>query len=263
VRLVLALDSATTECAIGLGLVPEGPGRPSLLGETNVATPRAALTHLVPMITRLLDECGKGIGDVDAVVVGRGPGSFTGVRIGVATAKGIAHGRGVPLLGVGTLDAVAHRFAGRDGLVGIVGDAMRKEVYPALFRCSHGEVRRLEPDSVCTPVVLAERWAESVSEPLLLAGDGLAKYLDVLAGVLGERAEVAPESMWRPTGASLLEAAWQGRAWEQSGAPSEVLPVYTRLSDAEEAEAARRGTPARVDVSGVAGPGSGTDGTAP
>jgi tRNA threonylcarbamoyl adenosine modification protein YeaZ len=254
VRLVLALDTATAECAIGLGLWPyaeEAEAR--LLGETNVEVPRAALTHAVPVITRLLEDCGHRISEVQAVVAGRGPGSFTGVRIGIATAKGIAQGLGVPLYGVSTLDAVAERFAGRDGLVGIVGDAMRKEVYPALFRGRDGRIERLTPDRVAKPGETAEEWARSLEEPVLLAGDGLAKYEDLFVEALGSRAEVAQRAMWTPTGASLLQAAWRTHSAASGGSAATLLPIYTRLSDAEEAEAARSGLAPTLPESGVAG----------
>jgi N6-L-threonylcarbamoyladenine synthase/protein kinase Bud32 len=251
VRLVLAIDTSTPETAVGLGLYPYEPeGVAEVVGEANVATPRAALTHVFPMVAHLLEECGHTVRDVGAVVVGRGPGSFTGVRIGVAAAKGLAQGLGVPLWGVGTLDAVAERFAGRDGLVGVVGDAMRREVYPALFRCESGVVERLSPDIVAEPVVAAERWARETSGPLLLAGDGMAKYGDVFAAALGARVEVAPPATWGPTGAALLQAAWRAGAPWSGDTVASVLPVYTRLSDAEEAERTRAAVPA----SGVAGP---------
>lgn len=256
-RLVLALDTATEEVAVGLGRFEVGGVH--LLGEMNLDVPRASLTHLVPTVTRLLESVGHGIGDVDAVVVGRGPGSFTGVRIGVAAAKGLAQGLGAPLYGVGTLDAVAERFAGRDGLVAVVGDAMRREVYPALFRCDGATAGRLEADRVCAPAAVAERWAAEVGEPLLMTGNGLRKYRDVFADALGERVTFAPEALWTPTGEALLQSAW--RAWRSrdlgDGDPATVLPVYTRLSDAEENERERAGLPRIVDDSGVAGPGGG------
>jgi tRNA threonylcarbamoyl adenosine modification protein YeaZ len=254
-RLVLALDTATAECAIGLGLWPyDSEEEPLLLGETNVVTPRAALTHVVPVITRLLEDCGRQICDVDAIVAGRGPGSFTGVRIGIATAKGLAQGLGVPLYGVGTLDAIAERFAGRDGLVAVVGDAMRKEVYPALFRGSGGAVERLSADRVSKPADAAAEWAESLEGTVLLAGDGLAKYAELFLDALGARAEIAPPAMWSPTGASILQAAWRTGAASSGGCAAAVLPIYTRLSDAEEAEAVRDGRAAALPGSGVAGP---------
>jgi N6-L-threonylcarbamoyladenine synthase/protein kinase Bud32 len=267
VRLVLAIDTSTADTAVGLGLYPYEPtGMPEILGEANVATPRAALTHVFPIVAHLLDECGHTVRDVHAVVVGRGPGSFTGVRIGVSAAKGLAQGLGVPLWGVGTLDAVAERYAEREGLLGVVGDAMRREVYPALFRCAGGTVERLGPDTVARPADAAEAWARETTGPILLVGEGMAKYADVFADILGERAEVAAATMWAPTGAALLRAAWRAGAPWSGDTVGSVLPVYTRLSDAEEAERGRAAAggdiPVDPDVtdvpaSGVAGPEAG------
>jgi bifunctional N6-L-threonylcarbamoyladenine synthase / protein kinase Bud32 len=245
VTLVLALDTATEQCAVGLG---EWDGAAmTVLGETNLDVPRAALTHVVPAIDRLLKDCGARIDRVGAVVCGRGPGSFTGVRIGVATAKGIASGLAVPLYGVGTLDAVARRFAEHDTLVGVVGDAMRKEVYPALFRCRGGRVERLTAYEVTKPEVAATRWAaDTGDEPFLLAGNGLAKYADIFTGALGDRARLTPSADWTPTGASLLLQAYAGASAPAGagpeageGDPATLLPIYTRLSDAEEIERAK------------------------
>jgi tRNA threonylcarbamoyl adenosine modification protein YeaZ len=252
--LYLAMDTSTEELAVGLGVfTAEGV---HLVGEVNLDVPRASLTHLVPSIQRLVWSADMEIHDIGAVIAGLGPGSFTGVRIGVATAKGIAQGLGVPLFGVGTLDAIAERFAGRDGLVGVVGDAMRREVYPALFRCSGGEVRRLTPHSVASPAEAAAQWAE-LDEPILLTGGGLGKYADVFVSALGSAASVASEAMWGPTGQAVLAAAWRADAAGEAGNGdvATVLPVYTRLSDAEVNERLRSGVPAATTpASGVAGP---------
>ena len=247
--LILAIDTATEECAIGIG---DWDGvAMTILGETNLDVPRAALTHAVPAIDRLLKDCGARIDQVGAVVCGRGPGSFTGVRIGVATAKGIASGLAVPLWGVGTLDAIARRFADHDTLVGVVGDAMRKEVYPALFRCSRGRVERLGDYEVTAPAEAAARWVdESAGETILLAGNGLAKYEEIFIAALGDRARMVPRDDWTPTGASLLLEAYASPP-AGDGDPATLLPIYTRLSDAEEAERARGGA---LPASGVTGP---------
>jgi N6-L-threonylcarbamoyladenine synthase len=251
--LYLAIDTSTEELAVGLGAVtPEGV---HLVGEVNLDVPRASLTHLVPSIQRLVFSADLDMHDIGALVVGRGPGSFTGVRIAVATAKGIAQGLGVPLFGIGTLDAIAERFAGPDGLVGVVGDAMRREVYPALFRCSAGHVHRLTPHGVASPAHVAQEW-RALGEPLVLTGNGLGKYADVFVSELGDSASLAPEAMWAPTGQALLAAAWRADAEGEAGDGriATVLPVYTRLSDAEVNERARSGASATTPVSGVAGP---------
>jgi tRNA threonylcarbamoyl adenosine modification protein YeaZ len=249
----LAIDTSTEEVAVGLGHVEAAGVR--VVGETNIDVPRASLTHLVPAIMRLLESADAQIGDVEAVVVGRGPGSFTGVRIGVSTAKGIAQGLGVPLMGVNTLDAVAERFVGRSGLVGVVGDAMRREVYPALYRLTPGRIERLSGDAVAAPSAVADEWA-ALSEPVLLSGNGLRKYADVFRERMGEAAMIGPESLWTPTGESLLMVSWRQllAGTEGPGDVALLLPVYTRLSDAEEAERARGIGCAPVGASGVAGP---------
>jgi len=252
----LALDTSTEEVAVGLGMVTAAGVH--LLGETNIDVPRASLTHLVPAISRLMDSADLSIRDVTTVVAGRGPGSFTGVRIGVSAAKGIAQGLGVPLVGVNTLDAIAERFAGRTGLVGVIGDAMRREVYPALYRLADGAVERLSGDAVTAPAVVAEAWAH-LDEPVLIAGNGLHKYADLFTQAMGDRALLAPEALWTPSGESLLMASWRALAagTERAGTAADLLPVYTRLSDAEEAERAKAGLGVvPPSASGVAGPGA-------
>lgn len=255
---VLAFDTATDAIALALGR-REGDAV-TVVAQADQLARRAALSLLLPAVRELLGARGLAPGDIDAVVVGRGPGSFTGVRIGVASAKGLAHGLGVPLFGVSTLDAVAWGLVGTDrparvsGLVGVVGDAMRGEVYPALFRASEGRVERLTPERVCRPDDAARDFA-AAAHPVTLVGDGLAKYLDVFERQLHGRCAIAEEPLWRPSGAGVLAAfaAALVRGDEGDGDPAALLPVYTRLSDAEENERARAGAGAQVPPSGVGG----------
>lgn len=232
--LLLALDTSTEVTSVGLARV-EG-GDIVLLGGELVDAPRAALSRVLPMAASLLAGAGLSAQDLDAVVVGHGPGSFTGVRIGVASAKGLAHGLGVPLWAVGTLDAVAQGFSDDDVTLAVVGDAMRGEVYPVLFRCGGGRAERLTPDRVAKPDAAAREWAER-GEPLLLVGNGLKKYSDVFLTALGENATVAEAHRHAPSPEGLISAWVAARDADAlgDGDPGAVLPVYTRLSDAEEA----------------------------
>lgn len=250
--IVVGFDTSTEELAIGVGRCESGVGE--VLGSRDLRARRAANTKLLPELRDLLGELGLAPADVGAVVVGRGPGSFTGVRIGVAAAKGVAHGLGAPLFGVGTLDAVAQRFSAQNGLVGILGDAMRGEVYPALFRVRGGHVERLTPDTVELPDIVADRLGHEVREPIVLAGNALAKYGDRFREALGERAQFAEETLWGPSGESLLLEAFATCDFAAASDPGVMLPVYTRLSDAEEAERRRMVAGGCVPDTGVAGP---------
>lgn len=252
-RFVLAFDTSTEQIALALGA--RDGDRVPILAAHDFAAPRAALGALLPAVRDLLASQNLGFSDLDGIVVGRGPGSFTGVRIGVATAKGLAHGAGLPLYGVCTLDAVAWALGDASGLLGVLGDAMRGEVYPALYRVAGGSVERLTPHRVAAPDVVAREWATLEERPLL-AGNALAKYADVFADV----GKVAPEPRWAVSGAGVL-SAWAAALASGTAGGGDVgalLPIYTRLSDAEENERARGGaqTPATPD-SGVAGPGAG------
>jgi len=241
-RLLLALDTATEVTSVGLARVEDDVV--TLVGGAVEDAPRAALSRVLPMAEAMLAGAGFSASDVDGVVVGRGPGSFTGVRIGVAAAKGLAHGLGAPLWGVGTLDAIAQAYADESVLLGVVGDAMRGEVYPALFRCGGGRAERLAADRVAVPQAVASQWA-ALDEPLLLAGNGLRKYEAVFAETLGSAVTFAERERWAPSPAGLF-AAWAVASTAGllgDGEPGSVLPVYTRLSDAEEAERERAGLP--------------------
>ena len=252
-QILLALDSATERTTVGIARLDDE--RLDVLGSAVVDAPRAAMSRLLPMTESLLAANGLTIAEVGGVIVGRGPGSFTGVRIGVATAKGLAHGLSCPLWGVSTLDAVAWTFAYTDVTLAVVGDAMRGEVYPALYRCGGGRAERLTPDRVAKPADVAAEWA-LLGEPLVLAGNGLRKYSAVFAEAMGDAAMIADEELWHPW-ANGLFAGWVAQLASDSrgsGDPADVLPVYTRLSDAEENEALRAGrAPASTPESGVAG----------
>jgi N6-L-threonylcarbamoyladenine synthase len=269
VRPFVALDTATEQVAVAIGDL-DRPG--AVVAHRSFHAPRAANEVLVLTVQDLLVEAGVCAVDLAAVACGRGPGSFTGVRIAVATAKGIAHGLRVPLVGFGTSDAIAFRVP-RPGLAGVVTDAMRGEIYPALFEVGgDGGIARLTPDRVATPEEAAREWA-GLGREILVTGTGLRKHRAVFERVLGTKAVFAEERIWVPDGASLLRAAWTGEGGGTLGAiaalpraaayaaahPAVLLPVYTRLSDAEEAERRRAALSRDPGATGVAGPPEGGD----
>jgi tRNA threonylcarbamoyl adenosine modification protein YeaZ len=258
--LAIALDTATEHVVAGLAEVDPATGAADVLADEVLEAPRRANTIVLDTLAELCDRVGVERRDIAVVVAGRGPGSFTGVRIGLATAKGVAHGLGVPLVAVPTLDAVAWASVARVGLLGVVGDAMRREVYTAVYRSDgHAVVRLDEAFSVGAPAEAAARWA-AAGTPMALTGNGLAKYADVFAAGMGALASVLPGSAWHPTATGLFAAAQaplvEALADPAAFDPCVALPIYTRLSDAEEAEAARlgRASGSEPPASGVAGP---------
>ncbi len=308
-RYVLAFDTANEIIAIGLGVLHASSRMIELTASVEAEARRASNTQLLPRIDAALAEHGVAREDIACVAVGRGPGSFTGVRIAMATAKGIASALEVPLVGVSSLDAVAWNAwaAGERGPLSVVADAMRKEVYPVRYLLNDTGIERLEADRVVkaedaarelaaegdlsgsasatvpsrsdspgshetsagrfgstgaaprseaeqvpegeTRLVgaiadadPAEEDASSQVPTRLLAGDALKKYGELFAGC----GAALPAELWTPTGRGLLlalQAAWRAGEADPLDArrhdPAFALPVYTRLSDAEENERIR------------------------
>lgn len=268
---ILAFDTANEVIAIGLGILDPADCSINVAASLEVEARRASNTQLLPRIDALLKANGVEKRQLACIVCGRGPGSFTGVRIAMATAKGIASALEVPLYGISTLDSIAWglHHAGLRGRAAVVADAMRKEVYPVRFELVDDGVVRLEADSVSKADDAAERLAgacaadsgaadnapastcaaASAAAPAgdavpacLIAGDALKKYAELFVPC----GAFADEALWTPTGRGLLlaaQAAWRKGAIDPLdaafGNPAFALPVYTRLSDAEENERIR------------------------
>ena len=245
-RYALAFDTANEVIAIGLGVLHAESLEVEVVASAEASAHRASNAQLLPRIDALLAEQGVARGELACIVVGRGPGSFTGVRIAMATAKGVASALGVGLVGVSSLDAVAWnaQVAGVRGPLAVVADAMRKEVYPVRYQLTDEDACRLGADRVVkAEAAAAELVAHATETPHpAVTGDALAKYADLFAPA----GEALPSELWAPTGRGLLralQAAWRAGEADPFDAarhnPAFALPVYTRLSDAEENERIR------------------------
>ena len=249
---VAAIDTSTDMLAVAVTELTPGAGERAdvrVLATGDHLCRRHANVELIGTLDQALAEAGLSAGELDAVLVGRGPGSFTGVRIGISTAKGLARGANVALFGVSTLDSYAWRAwrAGERGLIAVAADAMRGEVYPALYRLDGAGAHRLfERERVVKAAVAVEEWAARPdASELRLTGDGLVRYGKLFAEAgLMERA--LDRELWWPSGEGLALAAAaragaDGLSALGDGDPALVLPIYTRLSDAEENERRRLG----------------------
>ena len=223
--LILAFE--TSAKAASAALLEDG----RLLGESYQNT---GLTHsqtLLVMAEHLLAQCGKTVAQVTAVAVAAGPGSFTGVRIGVAAAKGFAWGRELPCYGVSTLEAMALSLGAWQGYVCPCMDARRSQVYNALFSVSQGTLERLREDRAIALTELAEE-LKALDGPIFLVGDGSTLAYRTLSGEIPNLV-LPPEHRMhqRADGVALLAA--QKIAAGEPGDANALTPNYLRLSQAE------------------------------
>ena len=223
--LILAFE--TSAKAASVALLEDG----KLLGESYQNT---GLTHsqtIMVMAEDLLKQCGKTVADVTAVAVANGPGSFTGIRIGVAAAKGFAWGAELPCVGASTLASMAVGLGIWQGYVCPVMDARRSQVYNALFHVDCGKYTRIREDRAISLEELGED-VKNLSEPIFLVGDGSVLCYNTLSekvpGLI-----LPPEARMhqRASGVALeAEQLLQSGGTFPAGA---LVPNYLRLSQAE------------------------------
>jgi len=187
---------------------------------------------LLPAVDRLLKQAGLAAKDLDAVAVSVGPGSFTGLRVGLATAKGLALGAGAMLVGVPTLDVLAEGYPVPDVTICALLDARRGEVFMALFRRKKTQLERLSPDAVLTPEAV-ESVLALVESPVHLIGDGTLRYRERFEAMLGDRVCMTEAGLH-----AVPSAAVTGRVGLRQLAggkrPGAVVePVYLRRAEAE------------------------------
>ena len=192
------------------------------------------LTHsqtLMVMAEDLLKSCDLTVKNVDAVAVAAGPGSFTGVRIGVAAAKGLAWGGDLPCYGVSTLESMALQLGAYDGYVLPVMDARRSQVYNAIFLAEGGKLTRITEDRAIALADLAEE-IKIFQKPIFLVGDGAKVCYNALNEAVPNLV-MPPEHRMHQRAAGVALAAEKAIAAGESGDGAAMTPNYLRLSQAE------------------------------
>ena len=219
--LLLAFETSAKACSVALH---DGA---KLLAESYQNT---GLTHsqtLMVMAEDLLRQCRHTPQEVTAVAVAAGPGSFTGVRIGVAAAKGFAWGRELPCYGVSTLEAMALGLGIHDGYICTAMDARRAQVYNAIFKAEGGEVTRIREDRAIAISELAED-LKTLEGPVYLVGDGAALCARSTEGLI-----LPPQWRQHQRAVGVGLAALKQIAAGDTGDAATLVPNYLRLSQAE------------------------------
>jgi len=224
---LLALETATSVGSVAL--LDDGV----VVREHSDRVPRQHLEWLVPAVAGVLTAAGWKPADVDAVAVSTGPGSFTSLRIGIATAAMWARSRGIPVVGVPTLDALALGTQTR-GLIGALLDVRRSEVVFALFR-RDGVLQRVTDDRVGSVSSVLESLPPG---PITFSGDALEHYGEAIVAMRGQAA-FAPREQWYPTATAVGQLGWERLARGEHDDLYRLHPTYSRAPTDKEGAGAQ------------------------
>jgi tRNA threonylcarbamoyladenosine biosynthesis protein TsaB len=216
--LLLVLDTATETGSLALVAADQ------VLMEHSLESHNAFLTCLMPGVAAILRNAGKEIADLTAVAVSTGPGNFTGLRIGLATAKTLAWSLKCPLVPVPTLEVLAAQFPFYPHPIGVVMDAKRGEIFWGLFRCPEDWPQVLEGPLRLPVGELPVR----LPAPLLLTGPGLEVHQEILAPQLSPEIVWAPQEMRRPRASTLARLARHRLELGLTANPAQLTPTYLR-----------------------------------
>lgn len=222
--IVLGIDTASMQVGCALG------GAEGVLASFQSAHGRRHAEVLAPAIQFISQQAGIELSQVGVVAVDTGPGLFTGLRVGVATAKAMAQALRVPIIGLSSLDLLAHPVRHSDRLIVSVMDARRGEVFTASYRRVPGGLQRVDEPRTCTADDLAGKLSAG-DDDVLLVGDGAIRYADVLGRV--RHAEIESSVLAYPSAASLVQLAQPRAVREEYVQVSELEVTYLRKPDAE------------------------------
>lgn len=221
--LILALDSTAVVASVAL-CRDETP-----IASFHIKNGNTHSETLLPMVETVLKTAGYSVDDVDLFACSVGPGSFTGVRIGVATIKGLAFGKNKPCIGVSTLEALALNAVPFDGIICPVMNARRGQVYNALFRYENESLVRLCPDRALSALELEAEIAKK-GESFALVGDGVEEMARVASKTVPERIS---SLLTDQNATSVAKCAYRAFLGGLNSTDAELKPVYLRLPQAE------------------------------
>ena len=222
---ILAVDTSATSASVCVAQENK------IIGEFSINT---ALTHsqtLIPMIEQLAEKTGVTLDNIDAIAVNAGPGSFTGVRIGVAAVKGIAFSRNIPCVSVSTLESMAYNMLDNDCIVCSVMDARCSQVYNSLFRVKDGKVTRLIEDRALSLTDL-KLDLQKYNEKIILVGDGAEITFNYFENSL-QNVFLASVNNRVQKASSIACVAFKKINNGETLNASELMPVYLRLPQAQ------------------------------
>ena len=220
---ILAVDTATKSCSVAI--VEAG----SVSAELTTLKDQTHSKQLMQLIHKGLALSGFSTTDLDGLAVTIGPGSFTGLRIGISTIKGLAHALDKPVVGISSLDALAWQCADRSYLICPVIDARKGEVYAATYRYDNDRLTQKNSENVGVPEAVVQK----IREPCVFIGNGAQLYRRNISTVLGDQAHFAPGSQNTIRASSVAFLSMQRFETNDTDEIGDLVPHYIRKSDAE------------------------------
>ncbi len=223
---ILSVDSSANAASVA---VTEDE---KLICECVVNNKKTHSQTLLPMIDKALKDSECSLSDIDLIAVTNGPGSFTGLRIGVATVKGLCHGAKKPVVGISTLECMAYNLPYCEHIICPIMDARREQVYNGVYEWSGEELVQIkEPRAMALEELLAE--FENIDKKVVFLGDGVPVYREIICKAMGDKALFAPEGAQIQRASSLAPIARKRFEKGEATSSYELLPVYLRKSQAE------------------------------
>ena len=221
---VLAIETATIAGSVAICDDTAG-----LIGEVKINVRIAHAERLMPSIIWLLESSRISIEEIDAFAISIGPGSFTGLRIGLSTVKGFAYATKKPVVAVPTLDAFARTVPFSAYQICPLLDARKDEVFAGLYKWNEQNIIKIMPERAVRPVDLLKE----ISEKTVFIGDGIIRYGDLMKEICGVRAIFPPLSIMSPSAATVGEVAFEKIKQGDLADPVSLTPFYIRKSEAE------------------------------
>ena len=222
--LMLAIDTTTLVSTVALATEDK------VIGEFTLQTTKTHSEKLLPAIDMLCRFAGVSAMDLEAIAVSTGPGSFTGLRIGLATAKALSYANSLPLIGVPTLQGLAYNFAGSNQLIVPILDAQKGYVYAAFYRFEQGQLQEILPVTIMSASELYSKLAVSDQATILL---GEATGIVAAERENSDKVVVADNHLLMPSASSVAMAAFQMYNKGLTSDAMTLVPIYVRRAEAE------------------------------
>lgn len=220
---ILAVDTATKSCSVAI------TEKHTVLEEITAVHEQTHSKHLLEMIHAVLQSTGLGMSSLDGFAVTRGPGSFTGLRIGISSIKGLALAVNKPVVGISSLEALAQQSTSATDFIYALIDARKGQVYAAVYRLTPEGLNQENDEMVLSP----DELLEDIDKPCIFVGSGAVLYREIISQKLGDLASFAPQDRHIIRASTIACLGFKRFENGEVGEIAELVPHYIRKSDAE------------------------------